>query len=219
MESLLDLLHKVELFDGLSPDQLASIATVAKRRTFPRGAVIIVQGDESHSLYLVASGKLKVYMSEDEGKEVILNFIGPGDYFGELALLDSAPRMASVMATETTELVIIQRADFRDCLQRNPKMGDNLMAELARRVRSLGKIVSSLALLDVYGRVAQVLLSQSHEHEGIRVTERLTHQDIANMVGASREMVTKILKDLKLGGYIDVEDRRILLKERLPARW
>lgn len=212
-------LQRVELFAGLSEDELATIAAGAKLRSFPKNAVVITQGDESNTLYVVVEGKLKVYMSDEEGKEVILDFLREGDYFGELALLDAAPRMASVMAVDASQLGIIPGAHFLGCLRDNPQIGINLMATLARRMRSLADNVSSLALMDVYGRVAQVLLRESHEAGGQRVMERLTHQEIANMVGASREMVSKILKDLKIGGYLEVDDRSIVIKERLPARW
>jgi CRP/FNR family transcriptional regulator, cyclic AMP receptor protein len=215
----LRLLQQVELFHGLSEAELASIAAGAKLRSYPKNAVIITQGEESNTLYLVVEGKLKVYMSDDEGKEVILDFLREGDYFGELALLDAAPRMASVMALEPAHLGIVPGPHFLGCLRANPQIGINLMATLARRARSLANSVSSLALLDVYGRIAQLLLRESHETDGRRLTERLTHQEIANRVGASREMVGKVLKDLKIGGYIDVEDRCIVIKERLPARW
>ena len=149
----------------------------------------------------------------------MLNHQEAGDYFGDLALIDKQPRVASVMTTEPSKFMIISREDFLKCLSKNPEIAINLIKPMTSRIRMLAKNVSSLALLDVYGRVARTLLDQSEERGDALVTEKLTQQEIADMVGASRAMVSRILKDLKEGGYISIEKKRITIHHKLPSRW
>jgi len=168
----------------------------------------------------VNSGKAKAFLSDEEGKEIVLNTHGPGDYFGEIAMLDDAPRSASVITLEKTSISIISKGDFEDCLFRNPKLALKVIHDLAKRIRDSTENVRSLALLDVYGRVARLLLQLAEDDNGqLIIKEKLTHQDIADRVGSSREMITRILKDLKMGGYLEIEDRNIIIKEKLPSGW
>jgi CRP/FNR family cyclic AMP-dependent transcriptional regulator len=214
------MFDKVPLFTALAPEDLAKLEAGARPHTYLRGAVILTQGEMSDNLYVVLSGRLKVYMGNSEGREVVLNFLGPGEAFGELSLLDSEPRSASVMAVETSRLALLPRRHFLDCVFANPAIAIALLQTLAGRVRGLVDRVGNLALLDVYGRVANMLISQAKEDENGRlVTDVLTHQELASMVGASREMITRILNDLKRGGYIAIENRRIVVQGNLPARW
>lgn len=213
-------LSNVPLFAGLSEKELQAISQHAITKRFNKNTVVINEGDNSDSLYVILSGRVKIYLSDEEGKEVILNNQGPGDYFGELALIDEAPRSASVMTVEDCRLSIISKHDFATCLKNHPEIALSLIKDLSRRMRSLTENVKSLALMDVYGRVARTLLNLSVPEEGkMVVRERLTQKDIANMVGASREMVSRILKDLSVGGYITVDRKRITINERLPAAW
>jgi CRP/FNR family cyclic AMP-dependent transcriptional regulator len=156
-------------------------------------------------------------MSNEEGKEIILNEQGPGEHFGELALLDDTPRSASVMAMEKTQVSVISRQDFRDVLLNHPGIALSLIKDLSRRVRLLSENVKNLALLDVYGRVAKTLIGMARHIEGrLTIESRPTQQDIANHIGASREMVSRILKDLETGGYITITKKRIFINEKLP---
>jgi len=209
----------IPLFDGLSPEEIKTISAHAKIRTTKKHQSILAKGDATDSLYVVLKGRLKVFIADNEGKEVILAFLDEGDYFGELALLDQEPRSASVMTTEETKLAHICRADFQKVLSTNHQIALNLLATLARRNRLLAGNVGNLALLDVYGRVAKALLSQAKTKNGMLITEKMTHQEIANLAGSSREMVSKIIKELKFGGYISIVEKRIIINTKLPARW
>ena len=214
------MLNKVSLFSDLNEPELAALSHKAVTRQYPRHTIIINEGDNSDSLYVIDSGKVKVFLSDDEGREVILNVQGPGEYFGELALIDSGPRSASVITTEKTRVSIISKPDFEGFLGKHPEANLKIMRGIIKRLRALSEDVRSLALLDVYGRVARVLLQLAVEEGDVRVIkEDLTQQDIANRIGSSREMVSRILKDLKTGGYIEVRDRHIIIKEQLPHGW
>jgi len=149
-----------------------------------------------------------------------VNMQGPCEHFGELALLDSTPRSASVMTTEKTKLAVVSKPDFQRMLAAHPGIALSLIRDLTRRVRVLSENVKSLALLDVYGRVAKTLLAMASDRDGKLIVEkRLTQQDIANRVGASREMVARIMKDLTTGGYISVANKHIVINEKLPERY
>jgi CRP/FNR family cyclic AMP-dependent transcriptional regulator len=214
------MLKDIPLFAGLDEKDQLLLEQRANTRTFPKHAILINEGDETDSLYVILSGKVRVFMSNADGKEIILNEQGPGEHFGELALIDDAPRSASVMAMEKTQVSVISRADFREVLGRHPDIAFSLIRELGRRVRLLSDNVKNLALLDVYGRVAKTLLGMAREIDGqLVIEERPTQQDIANHIGASREMVARILKDLETGGYITITKKQVLINEKLPDRY
>lgn len=214
------MLKDIPLFAGLDENDRLLLEQRANTRTFQKHAILINEGDETDSLYVILSGKVRVFMSNADGKEIILNEQGAGEHFGELALIDDAPRSASVMATEKTQVSVISRADFREVLGRHPDIAFSLIQDLSRRVRLLSDNVKNLALLDVYGRVAKTLLGMARDIDGqLVIEERPTQQDIANHIGASREMVARILKDLETGGYITVTKKQILINEKLPTRY
>ena len=214
------MLRNVSLFADLSDDDIDTISTLTATRTFPKNTIIISEGDHSDSLYAILSGKVKVFLSDDEGKEIILNIQGPGEYFGELALLDDAPRSASVMTLEESRMAVISKQAFDDCLSKNPELSLRVIRGLSARLRSLTENVKSLALMDVYGRVARTLLELAEPQGDVLViSQRLTQRDIASMVGASREMVSRILKDLSTGGYITIKNKNITINEKLPPGW
>ena len=214
------MLQNIPLFSSLGEAELASLSKKVITRQFPRNTVIINEGDHSDSLYIINSGSVKVFLSDNEGKEVILNTQGTGEYFGELALLDSQPRSASVITTEKSSLSIISKANFEAFLEKHPEANLKIMRGIIKRLRLLSEDVKSLALMDVYGRVARVLLQLAKEKGGtLVINQGMTQQDIASRVGASREMVSRILKDLKTGGYIEVKGRVITIKEKLPHGW
>lgn len=216
-----DLLRSIPLFRGLDTPELDDIFQLAKPKHYRKNTVIITQGDDTDSMYVIVEGRCRVVLNDDEGHEVVLNTIGDGDYFGDLALLDKPPRAASVITVEPTHVLIITQPDFSRLLDEKPQISRNLLTTLARRLRGLAESVGDLALLDVYGRVARFLIKQAEEQpDGELKTERLTQQEIASMVGSSREMVSRILKDLREGNYIDIQDKQIILKQRsLPKHW
>jgi len=204
---------------ALSDDVLRHIAASGVVRTFPKSTILIAEGDVGDSLYIMLSGRVKVYASNAAGREVVINFHGPGEYVGEMSL-DGEPRSASVVTMEPTTCAIVNRAQFRDFLAQNPDFAQHLIQTLIRRCRSATENVKSLALSDVYGRLVRLINALAVEHDGHQVVEeRLTQQDIADRVGASRDMIGKLMKDLVGGGYLVVEDRRITILKRLPPGW
>lgn len=214
------MLEKTPLFSSLDASELALLSSQAVTRTFPKNSVIINEGDASDALYIMNSGRVKVFLSDEDGKEMVLNTLGPGEYFGEVAMLDNAPRSASIITLEKTCISIISKKDFEACLFRNSALAMLIIRDLAKRLRMATENVRSLALLDVYGRVARLLIQLAVEKDGqLVVEEKLTHQDIADRVGSSREMITRILKDLRAGNYIEIEGRHITIKENLPDHW
>jgi CRP/FNR family transcriptional regulator, cyclic AMP receptor protein len=208
------LLRNVPLFAGLDEAQLSVLARVIQRRRFGRNATIIGAGDPTDSLYVVISGRLKVQMSDEQGREVILSLLGPGELFGEMGLLDDSPRSASVVSQEPCELLSISKADFKRSLAENFDLSLMVMRGLVHRLREADRKIGSLALMDVYGRVARLLLEMAEDVDGEKVVVRkLSKQDIAKMIGASREMVSRVMKDLQLGGYIEVRGHSIVLRK------
>lgn len=215
------ILQQVELFQGLSTFELDALASSSTSRSFPKNTVVIHENDPADSLFLIESGRVKVYCSDKNGKEFIMNTQSEGDYFGELALLDDSSRSASVRTVEKSSFCIIYKDDFNRVLEEHPNIARKLIQNLAARVRKLTADVKSLALQDVYGRVANVLMDLAEERgDGtLFIPEKLTQQDIADRVGASREMVARILKDLTIGDYIRFEGRHIIINSRLPAKY
>jgi CRP/FNR family cyclic AMP-dependent transcriptional regulator len=213
------VLKSVPLFASFPDEQLRTLVSVVTRRSAPRASVIMTAGDQIDSLYIVISGRLKVMMGDADGKEVILSLIGPGEFFGEMGLIDDSPRSASVVTIEPCELLSITKRDFKSCLAENFEMSMAVMRGLVRRLREADRKIGSLALLDVYGRVARLLLDMSEDVNGQRVvTKRLPKQDIAKMIGASREMVSRVMKDLQLGGYIEMRGSTIVLRDTILLR-
>lgn len=220
MPGCIVMIETISLFAGLPADDLKAITAHAVTKTYAKNTVIINEGDASDTLYVILSGRVKVFLSDEEGKEVILNTQGVGDYFGELALIDEEPRSASVMTLDDSKLSIVSKRDFEACLARHPQIALRVIKGLTKRLRNLTENVKSLALMDVYGRVARTLISLATDQDGVLVIDqKLTQRDIANMIGASREMVSRILKDLTVGGYITVGKKSITINEKLPSAW
>lgn len=193
------------------------LGKTGRKRLYPKNNIIMSEGDPSTCLYVIHSGRLKAFLADEQGREIVLNIMEPGEYFGEMALIDNEPRSASVMTLEDSQLSLVTKDDFNDCLAKNPELVTPLMLGLVKRLRISTRKVASLALMDVYGRVASTLLQLAREQNGIMmIRERLTHQEIANIVGASREMVSRIMHDLVEGDYISIDDeRRIVLNEKI----
>lgn len=210
-----------------SPAQLAAIgdpfvrelAALGRVRTYPRNTVFITEGDSSDTVFVILAGKVKAFVSDTEGHELILNTQGPGEYVGEMAL-DGKPRSASVVTLEPSTFSAVQRDHLREAIRRNPDFALDIIAKVIERARESTENVKNLALLDVYGRVARLLLNLAVESDGkLRIPEKITQQEIAERVGASRDMVSRIFRDLTVGGYISVENRYVTINKKPPARW
>jgi len=208
-----------QAINEIGDPMVRELALRGQVRAFPKNAVIINEGDRGDSLYVILTGKVKVYVSDDDGREMILDTYSPGDYVGEMAL-DGRPRSASVMTLEPTTCSVVTRDELRNAISANPDVAMGLIATLIDRARIATDNVKNLALMDVYGRVARLLLSLAKEEGGkLVVPERMTQQDIADRVGASRDMISRIFKDLTIGGYVTIENRTITIHRKPPARW
>jgi CRP/FNR family transcriptional regulator, cyclic AMP receptor protein len=197
-------------------DPLVALGVV---RSYAKNTVLVQEGDKSDELYVLLAGKLKVFLADEDGKEIVVAMLTPKQYFGDMAL-DGEPRSASVMTVEASKLAVVQREDFRRFLAENPEAAFALIVTLIRRARSLTRTVGNLALLDVYGRVARLLIDSASEESGRTVvTEKMTQQEMAERIGSSREMVSRILTDLKAGGYISIESGRIVIRHSMPKHW
>lgn len=219
MASLTETLKKTTLFCGMDQSDIEMVAAQAVTRQFPKNTVIVSQGDETDSFYVIVQGKVDVFLQNDKGKEIIINTLGLCESFGELAPLGRIPRQASIITTEDSTFGIISRQVFMDTLLVKPSIGMRIIDLLIGRIQDLTEEVSSLALEDVYNRVVRVLYKHADEVGDKLVTEKLTQQDIASRVGATREMVHRILKELKTGGYISIEGKHITIEKKLPPGW
>ena len=204
---------------ALSEAELKAIAAHGVERAYPKNVVIVSEGDSTDLLYVILSGRVRIYASDQDGREVVFGTQGPGEYFGEL-VLDGGPRSASVMTLEKSSFLMVPRPQLRELIAANPEFALNMMKKLISRVRTLTASVKSLALMDVYGRVAHLLLDMAEQKDdGLVIDERLTQQDLASRVGASREMVGRILKDLADGGYLSLQRNKIVINRRPPEHW
>jgi CRP/FNR family cyclic AMP-dependent transcriptional regulator len=212
-------LRRVPLLSALNEQQIESLAAASARRNFPKGRTIVSEGEPSQSLYILLSGRAKVQRSDSEGKEVILAVLGSGDFFGEMSLIDDAPRSASVITIESCDFMSIAKESFKAMLLQSNEMCMQVMRGLVRRLREADQKIETLALLDVYGRVARVLLDFSEQVDGERVVRnRLPRQEIAKMIGASREMVSRVMKGLEIDGYIvPMPEGRLMLREKISS--
>src|SRR3954462_14486736 len=209
-----DFLATVPLFSGLNRDELEAFGELTRERTHPRGSVILFENDSGDSLFIVRSGRVKVVLIGEDGREVILGVLGVSQHFGELSLIDEQPRSAHVIAMEDSSLIVLRREDFRKRVESSPSGAWSLLAELSRRLRRADDKIGGLVLLDVPGRIARLLLDLSEESGTDQIEKSLTHQTIAQMIGASRETVSRAMKEFQDSGWINVERRRISLANR-----
>jgi len=207
----------VPLFSGLTEPQLENLAGGSARRSYPKGRTIVAEGEPSQSMYILLAGRAKVQRSDSEGKEVILAVLSSGEFFGEMSLIDDAPRSASVITLEPCEFMAVSKEAFKAMLVQSPEVTMAVMRGLVRRLREADKKIETLALLDVYGRVARVLLDFSELVGSERIVKnKLPHQEIAKMIGASREMVSRVMKGLEIDGYIvPMPEGKLVLREKL----
>jgi CRP/FNR family cyclic AMP-dependent transcriptional regulator len=205
---------------GITDSFTRELASLGRLRTYPKNTVFITEGDSSDSVFVILSGRVKVFISDTEGHEMILDTQGPGEYVGEMAL-DGNPRSASVMTMEPSTFAVVARDPIREAIRKNPDFALDMISKIIDRARIATSSVKDLALLDVYGRVARLLLNMSVEGADgkLSIPGKLTQQEIAERVGASRDMVSRIFRDLTAGGYISVENRIITINKKPPARW
>ncbi len=218
MLSNLDLIRRVSLFSMLTSAQAEALAATVSKKRFKRGEILVEQGKKSNALYIVLTGRTRVVMADNKGREVILATLKSGDYVGEMSLIDDEPHSATVVADQQVDVLLLGRDSFLRCLGENMEMAHAVMRVLVRRLRKASENISSLALVGVYGRVAKVLLDSAvKDDEGrLIIREKVSRQDLAKMVGASREMVSRVMKDLEERGFIETrDDGSVLVKERL----
>ena len=212
-----ELLRTVPIFSELTDSDISSLAKLSSRRRYPKDTVVFFENEEGDSFFMILEGRIKVTILGDDGREVILSMLGPGDFFGEMALLDNEPRSATAIAVEESELLQLHRTDFQTVLTDNRSITTALIKILTARLRRANHQISTLALLDVYGRVARVIVDMARE-EGRRLRDgriafrRATHQEIANRIGTTRETVTRMLKDLERQGLIHIEGKEIVVE-------
>ena len=209
------LLQNISLFAGLTEEQLGQIAQIAVLRQEPRNKTIVFVGSEADLFFAIIRGSVKVLNRDVEGREVILSILRSGDSFGEMGLIDDLRRSADVVTNEPCDLLVIHKTDFKRVLSENRDICWNVMKALVGRMREANDKIESLALMDVYGRVAKLLLDMSESENGLRVVKRkITKLDMAKMVGASREMVSRVMRDLEDRGVIRNERGRVVLNRK-----
>jgi CRP/FNR family transcriptional regulator, cyclic AMP receptor protein len=209
-------LKQVSFFSDLLEEDIHALTSVAKRRTFRAGEVIFHRDDPGQVLYMIKEGKVKICIISPDGQEVSLAVFGKGEYFGEFSLLDGLPRSTDAVALEKVECHTLQRSDFHNAILKNPKIAILVMEALTKRLRNTDQMVEDLIFLDVYGRVAKKLLELADAHgvkveDGVRIDIRLTQQELASMVGASRESVNKVLGYFTEKNFISTDKHRITL--------
>ena len=220
MLSNLDLIRRVPLFSLLTGEQAQSIAEGVVKRRYRRGEVIVEQGTKSNALYILLTGRARVVTADARGREVILAVLQPGDYLGEMSLIDNEPHSATVRAEVQCDVLVLGRPEFARCLPENSSLSYAIMRGLVARLRAADRQIESLALLDVYGRVARALLDMSEEGAEYKlIRNKVSRQDLAKVVGASREMVSRVMKDLEERGFIQTQENgAVHIMERLAHR-
>ena len=209
-------LKQVSLFANLADEDLHELMNAAKRRAFRSGEVIFHRDDPGQVLYMIKEGKVKICIISPDGQEISLAVFGKGECFGEFALLDGLPRSADAIALEKVECYTLQRSDFHNAIMKNPKIAIQVLEALTKRLRNTDNMVEDLIFLDVYGRVAKKLLELADAHgvktdDGVRIEVRLTQQELASMVGASRESVNKVMGYFTEKDFISTDKHRITL--------
>lgn len=215
----LTILRANPLFAALGEEELIAVSRLLIERQVAKDVVIFQEQDRADALYLLVEGKVKIMLTDAEGREVIVSILGSGECFGEMGLFDGSRRSAQVMSMVPSRLLVLDRGDFLNWLQRNPAMAMAIIQQLARRLRQANYTISNLATLNVESRVARVLTEAAEScGDTLTLDAPPTQQDIASMVGASRERVNRALRNLKSKGFLRIEGRRIILSQASPSR-
>ncbi|UZG43577.1 Crp/Fnr family transcriptional regulator [Caldimonas thermodepolymerans] len=219
MLSNLDLIRRVPLFSMLTNSQAEAVAEGVVKRRYRRGEIIVEHGRKSNALFILLTGRARVLTADARGREVILAMLHPGDYVGEMSLIDNEPHSATVRAEVQTDVLVLGRTEFARCLPENSSLSYAIMRGLVSRLRAADRQIESLALLDVYGRVARTLLDMAEDNNGtLLIRNKVSRQDLAKIVGASREMVSRVMKDLEERHYVETQpDGSVIIKERLQV--
>jgi CRP-like cAMP-binding protein len=212
-------LENIPLFRDMAPEDLDSLAGLLKQREYKKDGTILQRDDRGDALFVIAQGAVKVVLYGENGREIILSTLKDGDFFGEMSLLDGAPRSASVISQEPSKILVLERLDFMEQVKQNPKIGLKVMEEMSRRLREADEKIGTLALLDVYGRLARLLMQMAKMEgqkgdEGVTILKRPTHQDIAAMIGTSRETVSRGLGDFARQGLIQMTGKQIFIPNK-----
>ncbi len=220
MLSNLDLIRRVPLFSLRTNEQAQGIADSVVKRRFRRGEIVVEHGKKSNALFILLTGRARVLTADSRGREVILAVLQSGDYVGEMSLIDNEPHSATVRAEVQSDALVLGRSEFTRCLPENSSLSYAIMRGLVSRLRSADRQIESLALLDVYGRVARALLDMSEDGADYKlIRNKVSRQDLAKVVGASREMVSRVMKDLEERGFIKTQDTgAVHIMERLAHR-
>jgi CRP-like cAMP-binding protein len=214
IRTVLDQLRRVPLFAHLTESELERVSAAVREKSYPKSSVILFEHDPGDALYVVVSGQVKVVLIGEDGREVILAILTEGDFFGEMSLIDDEPRSAHVIATEDSNLLVLRREDFLRCMEQTPRIALGLLRALSRRLRRADDKIGGLVLLDVTGRLARLLIELADDNDGRMIAKRLTHHMIAQMIGSSRETVSRTLRDLSARGLIEVSRRTLAIKDR-----
>ncbi len=223
MSKQTDLLRQVSIFKGLDDHALGLLSQSLRPLDFGKDGLIVSQDDQGDALYIIERGRVKVVLYGESGREMILTMFRAGDFFGEMSLLDGQPRSANVLAMEEARLLVLSREDFLRVLREVPTVAANILAEMSMRLRKADEIIGNLALLDVYGRVARLLIDLAKKEgdatdEGIVITSRPTQQDIASMIGTSRETVSRVLSEFQRRGFLQMQGKKIVLSHGFAER-
>jgi CRP/FNR family transcriptional regulator, cyclic AMP receptor protein len=215
-----NLLAEIPLFAGFPEEELDLLLKSAIKRSLPKGTYLFREGEVADAMYILLDGHTRSFTSDNQGKEFVFKIGEPGDVFGEISLLDDEPRGWTTQAVEDSTFLMFTKHDFLASIERYPSVKDLVIRNLALIVRKLSATMKNLALLDVYGRVRTLLESLSEEVDGqVMIIQPLTQQAIADRVGSSREMIARILKELVFGGYIRLENKKIVILQKLPERF
>lgn len=217
----IDAIKKIDIFQSLPEEELLLISQITKTKTIKKNTLIFSKGDENNSMYIIKTGSVDVFILTEDGKELILSSLNEGDYFGELSLLDEAAISANIIATTDCSMVTIHKVEFFQIMERNAMILANVIGHLCSKIRTLTEKVEGFALSDVYHRFSSLLMNMSslNEQDERVISKPLTHKNIALRIGSSREMVSKIMKDLEKGGYISIESKIITIRKKLPLAW
>lgn len=219
-EDLIAIIRQVPLFARLQDDDVVQLAAIAHPKVFPKDHLLFERGDEGSEFLVVTHGRLKLILLNEDGRELTLTILGPYQSFGEVSLLDDAPRSASAVALSELRVLSISKRDFRALLDKSPRLSLGLLTAMSRRLRDLTEDTAGLIFLDVYQRVARKILALMASigvktERGCEIPQRLTHQELANLVGATRETVTKVLNDLESRGIIGIEKKQVIVLDAI----
>lgn len=216
-----NLLKNLDIFASLDDEAFGLVCSVAKNRAVRKNTLLFSKGDENRTMYIIKKGRVDVSVFTENGKELILSTLHPGDYFGELSMLDGAPISANITSTTDCEFIYLHKEDFFRILQNQFSISKNIIHHLCKKIRELTEKAEDFALKDVYERLARLLIDLSEETvDGKRVVQTpLTHRSIALRIGSSREMISRVMKELEVGGYISTQNKIITINRKLPSAW